>query len=664
MEIIDGQVARANTNNSTDISVPDNNTFWKKNVGEFYVWYYNNENTYHVLITNKKYITSVNDIIGKHSFDINNIENNIDVEFKKKISDEIINVKEIDNIEEQFQKYNFEIDEENNTLTIKEKNTPETSSYTYNLYAYNIKCNKTLPDIEFKGLIFMDVCEAFWEYLYNSNVGYVIDFAKLQFKSEILRNILINTGIKSIKEIIFYDNNIHFEYTFNQIEEDDNGNVKINGTTRFKTTRGRIENLRMDITIEDSIDVNYDSIALKNYFSVFDQLSMYKITESVNNNYNVKYYSTVEDNKYKIRIINPDSIEIKDLYEIYPVEITQNNKKVIGSVEIKEKNNIDDIGVKVINRYSGFYNPIFNDILYYDDYTDIKNKYKLPYSNTNINYEYSDEYGKFGVIKNLYFHKTNTNRSDNILTSEKPIYPAINEYALDYRDYNIFSSSWDEGYFITQDNINTYSICEGIGSMKEGLCMFGSKYLNLPDNIFIDTFMNGKIWDETYINNGKDNTDTEIMYKEINNKTVKYHLFIEKQLKRYLKESLMGVFEKYINKDYSFGNKGTIEDDVNDYVEKNLLTLYKIDKVYMYVKSETMNIHNKKIENEYLKYMEINNDKKIQKGFPIVINNDKKILKDYPFAMTKINEFDRTITYNLKPGYKESFGFGVSFKRK
>ena len=62
--------------------------------------------------------------------------------------------------------------------------------------------------------------------------------------------------------------------------------------------------------------------------------------------------------------------------------------------------------------------------------------------------------------------------------------------------------------------------------------------------------------------------------------------------------------------------------------------------------------------------MEINNDKKIQKGFPIVINNDKKTLKDYPFAMTKINEFDRTITYNLKPGYKESFGFGVSFKRK
>ena len=40
---------------------------------------------------------------------------------------------------------------------------------------------------------------------------------------------------------------------------------------------------------------------------------MYNITESINNDYNVKYYSTVEDNKYKIRVIEPDSIEIEDI---------------------------------------------------------------------------------------------------------------------------------------------------------------------------------------------------------------------------------------------------------------------------------------------------------------------------------------------------------------
>ena len=423
----------------------------------------------------------------------------------------------------------------------------------------------------------------------------------------------------------------------------------------------------MTIEIKDKFDVNLNSFGLKDYFKVFNQLSANSIAESINNDYNVKYYSTVVDNKYKIRVIDPDSIEIKDIYEAFPVEITQNNKKVVGSVEIKEKTNVDEIGIKVINRYSGFYNPIFNDILYYDDYyydDYITNeKYEFPYSNTNIDYEYNDGYGEFGVIRNIYYHKTNINRSNNILTSENPVYPAINEYALDYRDYNIFSSSWDEGYFISQDDLDTCSICDGIGSMKEGLCMFGSKYLNLPDDIFIDTFENGEVWNEKIIGD-RDNTDIEIMYKEINNKTVRYHLFIEKQLKRYLKESLMGVFEKYINKTYSFGNKGTIEDDVEEYIGKNLLKLYKVDKVYMYIKSDKMSVHDKHIENEYLKYTDINNDKKISKGFPVISVDGKYILKESQFVMSKVNEFDRTITYNLKPGFKESFGFGVSFKRK
>jgi hypothetical protein len=195
--------------------------------------------------------------------------------------------------------------------------------------------------------------------------------------------------------------------------------------------------------------------------------------------------------------------------------------------------------------------------------------------------------------------------------------------------------------------------------------MFGSKYLNLPDYIFIDTFENGKLWDEKLVLDIRDNTDTEIMYKEINNRTVRYHLFIEKRLKRYLKESLMEVFSKYINKNYSFGNKGTIEDDVEEYVEKNLLKLYKVDKIYMYIKNERMGIKDKLIENEYLRYMDKSNELKIKNGFPVItVDGDGMMLKDSMFIIGKLNEFDRFVTYNLKPGFKESFGFGVSIKRK
>ena len=200
--------------------------------------------------------------------------------------------------------------------------------------------------------------------------------------------------------------------------------------------------------------------------------------------------------------------------------------------------------------------------------------------------------------------------------------------------------------------------------MKETLCMFGSKYLNLPDYIFIDTFENGKLWDDNMSIDFRDNTDTEIMYKEINDRTVRYHLFLEKRLKRFLKERLIGIFSKYINKEYSFGNKGTIEDDVDEYVEKNLLKLYKLDKVDMYIKDDKMGINNRLIENEYLKYIGDNNELKIKKGFPVVAVDNGVKMKDSKFSMDKKSEFDRTVTYNLKPGYKESFGFGVSFRRK
>lgn len=126
----------------------------------------------------------------------------------------------------------------------------------------------------------------------------------------------------------------------------------------------------------------------------------------------------------------------------------------------------------------------------------------------------------------------------------------------------------------------------------------------------------------------------------------------------------MGVFEKYINKNYSFGNKGTIEDDIDEYIEKNILKLYKVDKVHMYIKSDRMGMNNRIIENEYLKYMNKSNEFKIKNGFPVISVDEGVMMKDSKFTMGKINEFDRFITYNLKPGFKENFGFGVSFKRK
>lgn len=672
--------------NNYDVGVKEN---------KFYMWLANDNRT--VFVTKTRTVENVSDIIGqfdRYEYDESDYEYNT-----------VAAIKGITSISSNYTSLDpsYEVNDGFKILWNRYYGEYDTTIYRYTLFEYygDIKCKMRVPDIEFTNNILIDVCAIDWDYFDENDFGgYKVNVSNLHVASESIQNILINMGIEdSIVSIRFYNidelNPYTIDKTFvnkivNGVENEDgdckisvdinSGNITISETKNSYDVNlelsgdhgERIENLRMDIVIKDIFDINFDSLGLKDYFSVFNQLSMYNITEYINNDFNVKYYSTVEDNKYKIRVIEPDSIEIEDKYESVPTKISQNNKRIVGSVNIQKKINEDKIGVRVINRYSGFYNPIFNDILYYDDYMYSVNvgrlrnavTLELPYSNTHINCMYNDGYGEFGVIKNMYYHKTNINRSDKILSYIKPIYPAINEYALDYRDYNIFSSSWDMGYFVSQDDLNTQSICNGIGSMKEGLCMFGSKYLNLPDYIFIDTFENGRIWSEKIADDIRDNTDIEIMFKEINDRSVRYHLFIEKRLKRYLTERLLNVFSKYVNKNFSFGNNGTILDDVEEYVEKNLLRLYKVDRVYMYIKDERMDGNNRKIENEYLMYMNKDNEFKIKQGFPVIQVNDGVMLKNSNFIMKKTNEFDRDVTYNLKNGFKESFGFGVSFRRK
>ena len=684
-----------------EVSITDDSfkSIWEANYpfGEdskiFYMWLStDDEKTKTIFVSKDRYNISKNNIIGKFEWD----ENKRCFDFEK-----LKNINLEYTIDESYDG-GFKI------TWNKYYSDYDTTIYGYNIFEYcgEIECKMVVPNIEFKDNRLVDVCAVDWEYREN-NFGYVMNCRNLHITSESLQNILINMGIKdSIVSIRFHqtvvEENVDGTISEKKIIDKTYKNVTVDGqssdgnstitvdinsgdititilsefegliNTSISHDTASIEGLMIDIVIKDRFDTNKESLGLKDYFSVFNQLSMCNITESINEDYNIRYHSTVEDNKYKIRVIEPDSIEIKDKYESIPVTVLQNNKRIVGSVKIKEKQDVDKIGIKVVNRYSGFYNPIFNDILYYGDYSYSKSysalkktvNFEMPYSNTYINYNYDDGYGQFGVIKNMYYHKTNTNRSDKILTSVKPVYPAINEYALDYRDYNIFSSSWDEGYFASQDDISNSSVCSGIGSMKDGLCMFGSKYLNLPDYIFIDTFENGKVWNEKMMTDIRDNTNIELMFKEINGRTVMYHLFIEKRLKRYLVEHLLEVFSKYINKEFSFGNTGTIEDDVEEYVEKNVLKMYKIDKVYMYVKDEQMGRNNRRIENEYLMFMNINNKLKFENGFPGVAVGDDVKLKDSKFIMKKTNELDRDIIYNLKNGYKESFGFGVSFRRK
>ena len=119
---------------------------------------------------------------------------------------------------------------------------------------------------------------------------------------------------------------------------------------------------------------------------------------------------------------------------------------------------------------------------------------------------------------------------------------------------------------------------------------------------------------------------------------------------------MINEFSYNINPEYSFGLTSTIDDDINEYVIKNIMKLYKLENVKVYIKSKKSNIYDSRIENDYVSnaYLPIYDLKR--NGF---IEHSNIIL-----SKDNIDEFDRKVVYNLKSGYQEEFGFSFVFKKQ
>jgi hypothetical protein len=380
---------------------------------------------------------------------------------------------------------------------------------------------------------------------------------------------------------------------------------------------------------------------------------------------------------YMINIVDPDSIETYDIFTSTPVIMSDNNKSVIGSMDTTLNPDLNELKVRIVNRYSGYYNPIFKDILFYNNFIN------CPYSNTEFDNRYEDHYGKFGVINNMWFHKVNDNPDIDIINTLTPYYPLIGQYAIDHRDYNIFESNWDMNYYTKQLDVNHSEPCQNISSMQNGICMFGSKYLNVPKKIEIygltlgdDPEWNGE-WNDDWITN-PDGCPGEVMFKEVNNNSVDFYFFFKKRILRYFYDKLKDVFEEFISDDYSFGKQG-VEDDIQEYVLRNVLKLYKLEKIRMFVRRRKEAKHNSRIEDDYTTYLEFDKTyppesvNEVNRFIDLQDGHFKYVeyFRQHGFVevnnvtLSKINRdsFDRKLVYNLRNGMREEFAFGFVLKK-
>jgi hypothetical protein len=426
------------------------------------------------------------------------------------------------------------------------------------------------------------------------------------------------------------------------------------------------------------------------YESVLNAVSFSNIFNDINEGNPDIIYETINELGNQVR--NPDgslaqtfSIELRaqeDILKSTYIGILPDPNKptifnlsdVIGyDLSLQTKPRINPIA-----RHSGWFKPLANDIVFFrDPYADIdfNNGYYTGFTGTGTtstgnpipdevykfkvfnlcrykNTQFYSGHQNFGILKNYFYHKVNEEDPSTVLELSTnraflSLYPLINEVGIDYKDYYVFSSNWEPGYFTKSIDKSKIQTIIGTRSMLEKPSFFASKYLKVPQQITLESFVPEPLFKDAI----KDPALTKgtFMYNETSS-YVEFYLLIQKRLTEYLFQFVKDSFERYINVNYGFGDTTTLDDDVNDYIEQNVLSLYKIGAVDFYVKESR-----EKKESTY-STAELRNSEKISQGLVINRNVSTKTLNT--------NLFDLRLIYNKRTGYSNSYGFSITIVKK
>ena len=197
----------------------------------------------------------------------------------------------------------------------------------------------------------------------------------------------------------------------------------------------------------------------------------------------------------------------------------------------------------------------------------------------------------FGVIKNHFYHKVNEINPTGITklseSSDKlPLYPLIDEVAISKKDVNVFRSSWDAGYYTrafsggksedipgTLDNTEERSyLASTVMKVKGNYDLISFKYQTIDSKERLDEILSNSV------------NEAEVLLFEDANEIVA-DFYITDITTRLLKEDgVLAGIENYVSVQNSAGDKTTLSDDADFYINKNIIEQFVVDSVQLYTK--------------------------------------------------------------------------------
>jgi hypothetical protein len=346
-------------------------------------------------------------------------------------------------------------------------------------------------------------------------------------------------------------------------------------------------------------------------------------------------------------------------------------------------------------RYSGGYSPLFRKVMYFDyDKTDtISGDNTIDLSFRNCNFAPNKKY--FGILRNLPF--TKVDKGNNILSLSKDlpegaVYPLVGQSPIWKKNFNVFSSSWDPGYYDQFNSPTTYDQVAGTRSMKESKSFFASKIMKTPDSFDFNNYIALEISRTTGSTNINDINSAILSYsKPVQNISptdsgsgignvgpylsgVDYNkldisifpdaeiiwqylplvnkisgiIRLDRILRRYLLNS--GIKQTFIDNiisDFGVGNPDSIDDDVNNYIDLNVSPLFQGNIFDLFVNKTSQSAGSQ--TSDYEVRGDIDQSERFKLGYYPEIN----------YKLTRNTDLIYNFEYNLEKSYNYSILFNL-----
>lgn len=226
-------------------------------------------------------------------------------------------------------------------------------------------------------------------------------------------------------------------------------------------------------------------------------------------------------------------------------------------------NSVQNLGSSMLNRYSCFCAPVMRCVLGAYATGDCG-------LNTSLGIDAEDA----GVIPMLAFHKVNERTSDiyGLVPPQKATYPKSGRFAIGYMEkFNVFRPRWADMYYTRTLSEGDWQYVYGTASMTERKSMFGSVCMHAADTVSVTSFTGYDGGIESYVKKLK-----------ISGNSVSFDILGRDILRDTLFARMRGIFNDYIYTPDGFGDVDTTDDDVYEYIDRNLVGLYKISECRIY----------------------------------------------------------------------------------